>query len=117
MQALFHEFDFTLRRRYALLRLLLERVQNVDRFFQFDRVDGAEGVAAMIGDNFQNSAREALQRLGIRVLVADLRLIKGKPNVPLHRIGEFGQNAVRVANEDQAPDRARLLIKNMPDLA
>jgi hypothetical protein len=44
----------------------------------------------MVGDNLQSSARKALQRLGIRVLVAHLRLIDGVPNVTLHRIREFG---------------------------
>jgi len=90
LEPLFHNLDFTSGCRDSQLRLLLEGMEDVDGVLQPDGVDGSKGIAAMVGDNLQSSARKALQRLGIRVLVAHLRLIDGVPNVTLHRIREFG---------------------------
>ena len=100
-EPLLDQFDFALRRCDSLFCLLLKGVEDVDRVLKPDGVDGAEGIAAMVGDNFKNSAFEALERLGIWVLVAHLRLVEGEANVALHRVGEFGESAVRVANEEQ----------------
>lgn len=57
----------------ARLRFLLEGVQDVDGIFESDGVDGTAGVAVVVIHDLQHtSAAEALQRLGIGVLVADL---------------------------------------------
>ena len=71
----------------------------------------------MVRDNFQNSACESLQRLRFQVFVAQLCLIEGVSNMALDRVGESGQNATSVANEDQVFHLQFRSVTSMPDLA
>ena len=84
-----------------MLRLLLKDMQHIHGFLQFHRVDGSEGIASVIGYNFQYPSCTTLQRLGIDMLFAHLCLIESKPNMPLHSLRKLPQNPVRVGNEDQ----------------
>ena len=94
LQPLFHKVHDAFRRGYAVLRFLLKGVQHIHRLFQLHRVDRAERVAAMIGNHLQHSGPDVLQRLGVDVLAAHLRLIESKANLLLHGFWKLQQSAV-----------------------
>jgi len=76
--------DLRLWCRDAVLRLLLERVEDLDVARQAHRVDGAEGVAAVVGDHLQDARAKPLQRLGRDVLPAALCKEQGVADLVLH---------------------------------
>lgn len=47
-------------------------MEHVDPARQIHRVDGAKGVATVVGDNFHHAGADIAQRLGIWVLAACL---------------------------------------------
>src|SRR5262245_58185748 len=83
----------------AALRLLLEDVQHIDHFTEADRVDGAERLASVPGDNLEHgSIAEALQNLGVVML---LSLLGGKERItdgPAH-LGRHGRQVVLSAGD------------------
>ena len=69
------QFDLVLRRGDAPLRLLLERVQNVNHACEPDSVDCAIRVAIEVVDDLQHAApAESRQRFRHRALKSKLRI-------------------------------------------
>jgi len=63
-QAAVDEVNILLGCSDALLRFLLEGVQNVDRLLKADRIDGAPPIAGMVCDNFRHRpSTKTFQRL------------------------------------------------------
>src|SRR5205807_1345470 len=62
-------------------RLLLERVQNIDRLFETDGVHGSKCVSLVRFDDFQHTKTEALPRLRRRRSSAKLRDAEGVPHI------------------------------------
>src|SRR5262245_42771687 len=82
-QPLPDQLDILLRRRYALLRLLLESVKDIDPACEFHRVDRPVGARIMPVDNLHHlRAAKALQRLGGRIGFALLRRVQRLADVP-----------------------------------
>ena len=65
----------------ALLRLLLKRVKDVDGIGKPDRIDSPVGIAIEVLHYLQHAASfETLERLGVDVLAATLRLEYREPH-------------------------------------
>ena len=110
------EFDVLLRGRYAHLRLLLERMQHVDRSRETHRIDRSVGVAVKVIDNLKYTATsKPPERFRARVLISPLRSKDGfthyRANVPrkvakgitgrrdpLHGLHPFGSVHGYIAN-------------------
>lgn len=65
-QASFDNIHLVLRRTDALVRLLLETVQDIHRILETNRIDRTVGIAVIVFHHFQYTRRaEALERLGL----------------------------------------------------
>src|SRR5579862_9043368 len=88
-EPLLDELDLLSRRRDALLRLLLKRVQHVNRVMETHCIDRAVGVTFMRRHDLKKSApSETLECFHGRVLFATLRRIESSTDVALHRSGK-----------------------------
>src|SRR6267378_1390274 len=88
-EALPDPVDILLRRRYALLRLLLKRVKDVDPAGELDRVDCPVCIRVVpIDDLHHPGPAEALQRLGRGIGFAPLRRIESLADIPAHLLRE-----------------------------
>jgi len=66
--AMANEVHIPLGRADTPLRLLLERMQDVDRFRKADRIHSTPCIAIVVHDNFNHRApAKAFQRLGCRI--------------------------------------------------
>src|SRR5437762_12229001 len=85
-ESLPQQLDFALRRRDPVLGLLLEHVKHVDSSLEPDRVDATVGVPLMVGHNLENPrSTKPPERFCIQVLLPDLSLVQGNPELHLDR--------------------------------
>lgn len=79
-------------------------MKNVHPLGEAHRVNGSIRVAPIISDDFQHTGTESLKRLRARVLLADLRKIKGVTYFVLNVLRTRSKRRQRVAEPD---DRLR----------
>jgi len=93
-------------------------VQHVNSPGEAHGVDGAVGVAVEVVNDLQHARpAEALQRLGVRRLVAELGIPQGSADPPPNVLGECPQVVLTAADPAHrlGPDIAGAL-RRMPDL-
>lgn len=70
-------------------------MQHVNRALEFYRVHGPVSVAAVVGDDFQDTRPFALPRFRFRVLAAKLLDAKRRPVFVLHALGKLHEVVLR----------------------
>jgi len=76
-QPLADKVEFLFWRRYALLRFLLESVQDINRALEAHGVDGTPCIASVAGNDFKDApSSKSLERLRRRIGIAFLRSLK-----------------------------------------
>src|SRR5438105_2208707 len=78
------KFDIALRRLDALLRLLLERMQDVDGRLKPNRINGPKSISVKIINHFDDTASKTLEQLGRRRMLARLRQEQLEAEIFLH---------------------------------
>lgn len=104
------QFDIALRRLVALLRFLLEGVQNIDGLLKSHRVDGAIGVLVEIIYKFNDAAASALQWLRRGRMLAGLDQEQFETKAVLHARRKGPKILAAGAYPSQRSSRARQLF-------
>ena len=63
-------------------------MQDIDRRFEADGVDGPEGVAVMARNDFQDTGAEPLERFGVAMPKTRLGLVDREAHPVLHAVRE-----------------------------
>src|SRR5260370_3164920 len=79
-----NQVHIALGRLFALRRLLLERMQHVNRMLELYRVHGPVSIAAVVGENFQNAGAFAFPTLPFCMLPTKLPPAQGDSDFVLH---------------------------------
>src|SRR6266566_6299976 len=96
-----NQVHIALSRLSALRRLLLERMQHVNRMLELYHVHGPVSIAPVVGDDFQNARAFALPRLRFRMLAAKLRHAESGSDVVFHCLRKLPALVLRRADPKQ----------------
>ena len=96
-----HEIDLGLWCRNPTLRFLLKDMKHVHSALQFHGIHGAIRVAAMIGNNLQDSLADVPQRFCLDVLAAQLRMKESRANFIFHFLRKSPYCLERIRDPDQ----------------
>jgi hypothetical protein len=91
-----------------MLRLLLERVQDIDAVDEAHEIHRAERIAAVIGDNLEDARAQPLHWLGGEVFLTALRQEQRVADFILHSGRKRLQSPERVAKPHHRLERWRL---------
>src|SRR4051794_40021475 len=105
LEAATDELDLVLGRPDALLRLFLERVEDINRSCKSDRVNRPIRPAIMIGDDFDDPTADPFQRLCSHVLAAKLRLVDRESELIADCHGETAHHSQRRADPEHRVER------------
>lgn len=101
LQPIFDKIKIVLRRGDSLLRLLLERMKDIDGICQLNRLNSPESISVMVLDDLQHPrSSESLQRLGIRMLATLLCPKQPITHHVTYFVGETTHVLLRVAQPE-----------------